>query len=60
MPICPHCGKFTSFLDYGVEGILEGEDAEEFWRNESEPATPEQIEFLKKAIGLYRSHPAKF
>ena len=60
MPICPHCGKFTSFLDYGVEGILEGEDAEEFMRNEHQPATPEQIAFFKKAIEIYRLHKIEF
>lgn len=58
MPTCPHCGKFTPFTDYGVNNILEGEDAEEFMRNE--PATPEQIAFFKEAIEIYRLHKIEF
>ena len=57
MPNCPHCGKFTSFFDYGLDNVLEGEDAEEFWKHDAEPSTPEQIEFFKEAIRIYRAHP---
>ncbi len=60
MPTCPHCGKFTSFHDYGIDNILEGEDAKEFWENESKPATEEQIAFFKKAIEIYRQHKLDF
>ena len=60
MPTCPHCGKFTSFADYGIDNILEGEDAEEFWRNEQQPATPEQIAAFREAIEFYRAHKTDF
>ena len=38
----------------GITNILEGEDAEEFWKHEEKPATPEQVEFFKNAIKVYR------
>jgi hypothetical protein len=38
--------------------ILEGEDAEEFMRNEKNPkVSKEQIEMFKKAMRLYKTHP---
>ena len=54
MPICPHCKKFTSFAEYGIDNILEGEEAEEFMKNDALPATPEQVAFFKEAIKVYR------
>jgi hypothetical protein len=56
MPICPHCKKFTSFYDYGVDNVLEGEDAEEFIRHQNDEPTPKQIEMFKKAREIYRGH----
>jgi hypothetical protein len=60
MPFCPHCHKFTSFSEYGIDNILEGEEAEEFYENESKPVTPEQIARLKECVRIYREHPLKF
>lgn len=54
MPTCPLCKKFFPFEMIGITNILEGEDAEEFWRNEKKSATPEQVEFFKEAIKVYR------
>jgi len=60
MPECPLCHKFFPFSDIGIHDILEGEEAEEFWENESKPLTPEQIARLKECIRIYREHPLKF
>ena len=54
MPICPHCKKFTSFAEYGIDNILEGQDAIDFRENEKTPATPDQIAFFKEALKVYR------
>jgi len=54
------CHKFFPFSDIGIHDILEGEEAEEFWRNEEKPVTPEQIARLKECIRIYREHPLKF
>ena len=54
MPTCPLCGRSFKFTDIGINNILEGTDAEEFMKNEKLPATPEQIEFFRQAIKVYR------
>jgi len=54
MPECPHCHKFFPFSDIGIDNILEGEDAEEFLKNEHQVYSPEQIAFFKEAIQVYR------
>lgn len=38
--------------------ILDGADAEEFWKNEEDVTfTEEQLEFYKKARRVYKEHP---
>ncbi len=59
MPICPHCKKFTSFHDYGIDNILEGEDAEEFIKNfeNPPPLTEKQKAMFRKASEIYKANP---
>jgi len=61
MPKCPHCGKFTSFSDYGINNILERDEAKEFIKNsENQTYTKEQIENFKKAREIYNAKKLKF
>jgi len=46
----------TKPIELGL--ILEGEDAEEFMKNEKNPqVSKEQIEMFREAIRLYKTHP---
>jgi hypothetical protein len=54
MPKCPLCGGFFPFSDIGIHNILEGEDLEEFLKNERQEYSPEQIAVFKEAREIYR------
>lgn len=61
MPKCPHCGKFTSFEKYGLNNVLERDDAKEFIKNiDNVEYTKEQKENFKKAREIYQKHKLDF
>jgi hypothetical protein len=53
------CVKEMIFMARPIEPtpILKGKDAERFLKRMEEPATPEEKEFLKKAIKAYKENP---